>query len=339
MVLLLLHGRSQRVHLRHREVIRHPGVALQVLRNLARDNLAEAPELQAPGLADDLYCVRRWHRAAAARPPGAQPLHEPAPAAAGSSGLYSASVAVQPLRLLEGVEHAGPRGPRLLHNLPGERRVRIALLLLLAVRRPQVKARAAPPLHAVLVLRVPLLLRVDSGGQLPRPAAAPGGRRAGRQLPCLQALHILARVAAGGRAPGRRRRGLPKVAQDRRPAAGRPRRHPLHRGEGLLRLPRVPVAAAALPALRLGQQPARGARVPLPKVEHGEGGQPVAAGSPRLLVERLQALREVEVHHHAHVGLVDAHAKGDGGRHDGRAAAGPVWETAHAPPSWDYGPI
>ena len=43
--------------------------------------------------------------------------------------------------------------------------------------------------------------------------------------------------------------------------------------------------------------------------------QPVAAGAAGFLVIGLQALRRVEMGDEAHVGLVDAHAEGDGRRH------------------------
>jgi hypothetical protein len=44
------------------------------------------------------------------------------------------------------------------------------------------------------------------------------------------------------------------------------------------------------------------------------GGRAVAAGAAGLLVIALDALRQVEVRDEAHVGLVDAHAEGDGSR-------------------------
>ena len=48
----------------------------------------------------------------------------------------------------------------------------------------------------------------------------------------------------------------------------------------------------------------------------GVGGQAVAAGAAGLLVVALDVLRQVEVGDEAHVGLVDAHAEGDGRDHD-----------------------
>ena len=47
----------------------------------------------------------------------------------------------------------------------------------------------------------------------------------------------------------------------------------------------------------------------------GIGRQAVAAGAAGLLVVALDALRQVEMRDEAHVGLVDAHAEGDGGDH------------------------
>ena len=46
------------------------------------------------------------------------------------------------------------------------------------------------------------------------------------------------------------------------------------------------------------------------------GGLAVASGAPGFLVIGLEALRQVEVGDEAHVGLVDAHAEGDGRDHD-----------------------
>ena len=52
-------------------------------------------------------------------------------------------------------------------------------------------------------------------------------------------------------------------------------------------------------------------------VEHqGFGGQAVAAGAAGLLVERLDAGRQVRMQHEAYIRLVDTHAEGDGGHHD-----------------------
>ncbi|CUJ50421.1 Uncharacterised protein [Achromobacter sp. 2789STDY5608628] len=48
----------------------------------------------------------------------------------------------------------------------------------------------------------------------------------------------------------------------------------------------------------------------------GGGGQAVAAGAAGFLVVALDRLGQVDVGHEAHVGLVDAHAEGDGGDHD-----------------------
>ena len=45
------------------------------------------------------------------------------------------------------------------------------------------------------------------------------------------------------------------------------------------------------------------------------GGQAVAAGAAGFLVIALDALGQIEVRDEAHVGLVDAHAEGDGGDH------------------------
>ena len=47
----------------------------------------------------------------------------------------------------------------------------------------------------------------------------------------------------------------------------------------------------------------------------GVGRQAVAAGAAGLLVVALDALGQVEVRDEAHVGLVDAHAEGDGRDH------------------------
>jgi hypothetical protein len=49
--------------------------------------------------------------------------------------------------------------------------------------------------------------------------------------------------------------------------------------------------------------------------------QPIAAGTADLLIVALQVLGQVEVEDEAHVGLVDAHAEGDGGHHDGHIRA------------------
>ena len=48
----------------------------------------------------------------------------------------------------------------------------------------------------------------------------------------------------------------------------------------------------------------------------GVGGLAVAAGAAGLLVVGLDALRQIEMRDEAHVGLVDAHAEGDGGDDD-----------------------
>ena len=48
----------------------------------------------------------------------------------------------------------------------------------------------------------------------------------------------------------------------------------------------------------------------------GGGGQAVAAGAAGFLVVAFHRLGQVDVGHEAHVGLVDAHAEGDGGHHD-----------------------
>jgi hypothetical protein len=45
----------------------------------------------------------------------------------------------------------------------------------------------------------------------------------------------------------------------------------------------------------------------------GHGRLPVAAGAAGLLVVGLDRLGQVEMRDEAHVGLVDAHAEGDGG--------------------------
>nr|GEU28127.1 hypothetical protein [Tanacetum cinerariifolium] len=47
----------------------------------------------------------------------------------------------------------------------------------------------------------------------------------------------------------------------------------------------------------------------------GAGGTAVAAGAARFLVIALDAFRQIEVTDETHVGLVDAHAEGDGGAH------------------------
>ncbi len=58
------------------------------------------------------------------------------------------------------------------------------------------------------------------------------------------------------------------------------------------------------------------ARVAEAEEQQGLGGQAVAAGPARLLVVALDGLGQVVVHDEAHVGLVDAHAEGDGGDDD-----------------------
>ncbi len=51
-------------------------------------------------------------------------------------------------------------------------------------------------------------------------------------------------------------------------------------------------------------------------VDHpGLGGQPVAPSAAGLLVVALHALRQIQVRDETHVGLVDAHAEGNGGHH------------------------
>ena len=55
----------------------------------------------------------------------------------------------------------------------------------------------------------------------------------------------------------------------------------------------------------------------LQAVDHPRfGGLPVAAGPSRLLVIGFHALRQVHMGHEPHIGLVDAHAEGDGRRDD-----------------------
>ena len=55
----------------------------------------------------------------------------------------------------------------------------------------------------------------------------------------------------------------------------------------------------------------------LQAIDHpGIGGQAVAAGAAGLLVIGFEALGQIEMGDEAHVGLVDAHAEGDGGDHD-----------------------
>lgn len=49
----------------------------------------------------------------------------------------------------------------------------------------------------------------------------------------------------------------------------------------------------------------------------------IPARAPRLLVQPLDALGGVEVHHPADIGLVNAHAKGDGGADDRRVPRRP----------------
>ena len=60
----------------------------------------------------------------------------------------------------------------------------------------------------------------------------------------------------------------------------------------------------------------------LQAVDHpGVGGGPVAAGAAGLLVVGLDVLRQIEMGHEAHVGLVDAHAEGDRRHHHDRLLA------------------
>ena len=55
----------------------------------------------------------------------------------------------------------------------------------------------------------------------------------------------------------------------------------------------------------------------LQAVDHpGVGRQAVAAGTAGLLVIAFDVFGHVQVRHKAHIGLVDAHAKSDGGHHD-----------------------
>jgi hypothetical protein len=56
--------------------------------------------------------------------------------------------------------------------------------------------------------------------------------------------------------------------------------------------------------------------------QQGAGRGAVAPGAADLLVPALRRARQVGVRHPAHVGPVDPHAEGDGGRHDHRVAAG-----------------
>ena len=58
--------------------------------------------------------------------------------------------------------------------------------------------------------------------------------------------------------------------------------------------------------------------------EHGVGLLPVAARAPRLLEVGLGRFGGFDVYHKAHVGLVDAHAKGVGGHHHSRLALVPA---------------
>ena len=57
--------------------------------------------------------------------------------------------------------------------------------------------------------------------------------------------------------------------------------------------------------------------------QHRVGALPVAAGAPRLLEIRLRAVGRREVHHEAHVGLVDAHSEGVGTHHHANLTALP----------------
>ena len=68
-------------------------------------------------------------------------------------------------------------------------------------------------------------------------------------------------------------------------------------------------------AFRAVDEPALLHDVAEPVHHPGVGGRTVAAGAAGLLVIALDALRQVEVRHEAHVGLVDAHAEGDGRDH------------------------
>ena len=73
---------------------------------------------------------------------------------------------------------------------------------------------------------------------------------------------------------------------------------------------------ACIGSLRLVDK-AAAERDVLRAVEHqGFGGQAVAARAACLLVVGLDAGRQVRMQHEAHIGLVDAHAEGDGGHHD-----------------------
>ena len=55
----------------------------------------------------------------------------------------------------------------------------------------------------------------------------------------------------------------------------------------------------------------------LQAVDHpGIGRQAIAAGTPGLLVVRLEGLGQIHVGNEAHVGFIDAHAERDGGHHD-----------------------
>ena len=55
----------------------------------------------------------------------------------------------------------------------------------------------------------------------------------------------------------------------------------------------------------------------LQAVDHpGIGRQAIAAGAAGLLIVALNIFRHVQVRHKSHIGLVDAHAKRNGGDHD-----------------------
>ena len=80
---------------------------------------------------------------------------------------------------------------------------------------------------------------------------------------------------------------------------------------GCARRPRRPSRPTA-PSMR----PRTMATSPRPKSSSASAGQAVAARAARLLVVALDGLGQVVVHDEAHVGLVDAHAEGDGGDDD-----------------------
>ena len=106
------------------------------------------------------------------------------------------------------------------------------------------------------------------------------------------------------------RQRLAEVGQQRLPAAAREFAQAQHR---IQLVPLDALVRVVRPGLR--QHPSQQDHV-LQAVAHpGVGRQTIATGTARLLVVGFDALRQRQVRHETHVGLVDTHAEGDGRHH------------------------